>query len=119
VAKEIELANATENVGAQLVKEVARRLGHRGRRHHDGDRAGAGDLPRGREDGGGGREPDGAEAGIDKAVEAIVGKRDDQGVVHGGALNKLSKPVTGDMIAQVGTISANSDAQIGSIIARQ
>ena len=55
--------------------------------------------------------------GIDKAVEAIVGKRDDQGVVHGGALNKLSKPVTGDMIAQVGTISANSDAQIGTIIA--
>jgi chaperonin GroEL len=37
--------------------------------------------------------------------------------VQGGALSKLSKPVTGDMIAQVGTISANSDEQIGSIIA--
>jgi chaperonin GroEL len=55
--------------------------------------------------------------GIDKAVEAIIGKRDADGVVQGGALNKLSKPVTGDMIAQVGTISANSDSQIGTIIA--
>jgi chaperonin GroEL len=55
--------------------------------------------------------------GIDKAVEAIIGKRDEHGVVTGGALSEFSKPVTGDMIAQVGTISANSDAQIGSIIA--
>jgi chaperonin GroEL len=46
-----------------------------------------------------------------------VGKRDEQGVVHGGALAKFSKPVTGEMIAQVGTISANSDATIGTIIA--
>jgi chaperonin GroEL len=38
-------------------------------------------------------------------------------VSSGGALNKLSKPVSGDMIAQVGTISANSDSQIGTIIA--
>jgi chaperonin GroEL len=64
-----------------------------------------------------GANPMALKRGIDKAVEAIIGKRDDQGVVNGGALNKLSKPVTGDMIAQVGTISANSDAQIGSIIA--
>ena len=55
--------------------------------------------------------------GIDKAVEAIIGKRDEHGMVQGGELSKLSKPVSGDMIAQVGTISANSDAQIGTIIA--
>src|SRR5208337_2291932 len=55
--------------------------------------------------------------GIDKAVEAIVGKRDENGVVVGGALSKFSKPVTGDMIAQVGRISANSDSTIGDIIA--
>jgi chaperonin GroEL len=55
--------------------------------------------------------------GIDKAVEAIVGKRDADGNVQGGALSKFSKPVSGDMIAQVGTISANSDSTIGTIIA--
>src|ERR1700759_4311026 len=55
--------------------------------------------------------------GVDKAVEAIIGKRDENGVSQGGALSKFSKPVSGDMIAQVGTISANSDSQIGTIIA--
>jgi chaperonin GroEL len=55
--------------------------------------------------------------GIDKAVEAIIGKRDEHGNVVGGALSEFSKPVSGDMIAQVGTISANSDEQIGTIIA--
>ena len=64
-----------------------------------------------------GANPMALKRGIDKAVEAIIGKRDENGVSSGGALNKLSKPVSGDMIAQVGTISANSDAQIGTIIA--
>ena len=118
VAKEIELANATENVGAQLVKEVAQKTS---------DIAGDGTTTatvlaqaiyrEGVKTVAAGANPMALKRGIDKAVEAIIGKRDDQGVVHGGALNKLSKPVTGDMIAQVGTISANSDAQIGSIIA--
>src|SRR5208283_488704 len=118
VAKEIELANATENVGAQLVKEVASKTS---------DIAGDGTTTatvlaqaiyrEGVKTVAAGANPMALKRGIDKAVEAIVGKRDDQGVVHGGALNKLSKPVTGDMIAQVGTISANSDAQIGTIIA--
>jgi chaperonin GroEL len=118
VAKEIELANTTENVGAQLVKEVAQKTS---------DIAGDGTTTatvlaqaiyrEGVKTVAAGANPMALKRGIDKAVEAIVGKRDDQGVVHGGALNKLSKPVTGDMIAQVGTISANSDAQIGSIIA--
>ena len=64
-----------------------------------------------------GANPMALKRGIDKAVEAIIGKRDEHGVVIGGALTKLSKPVSGDMIAQVGTISANSDSQIGTIIA--
>ena len=55
--------------------------------------------------------------GIDKAVETIAGKRDEHGVVIGGALAKFSKPVTGEMIARVGTISANSDSTIGNILA--
>ncbi len=118
VAKEIELANASENIGAQLVKEVASKTS---------DIAGDGTTTatvlaqaiyrEGVKTVAAGANPMALKRGIDKAVEAIVGKRDDQGVIHGGALNKLSKPVTGDMIAQVGTISANSDAQIGSIIA--
>ena len=52
--------------------------------------------------------------GIDKAVEAIVGNATRRCV--SGALQD-SKPVSGDMIAQVGTISANSDQTIGNIIA--
>jgi chaperonin GroEL len=55
--------------------------------------------------------------GIDKAVEAIIGKRDEHGVVTAARSPRFSKPVSGDMIAQVGTISANSDHQIGTIIA--
>jgi chaperonin GroEL len=118
VAKEIELANATENIGAQLVKEVASKTS---------DIAGDGTTTatvlaqaiyrEGVKTVAAGANPMALKRGIDKAVEAIIGKRDDSGVSKGGALNKLSKPVTGDMIAQVGTISANSDAQIGSIIA--
>ena len=64
-----------------------------------------------------GANPMALKRGIDKAVEAIIGKRDKDGVAVGGALSKLSKPVSGDMIAQVGTISANSDHTIGGIIA--
>jgi len=118
VAKEIELANALENMGAQMVREVASKTS---------DVAGDGTTTatvlaqaiyrEGVKTVAAGANPMALKRGIDKAVEAIIGKRDSDGVVHGGALNKLSKPVSGDMIAQVGTISANSDAQIGSIIA--
>jgi len=118
VAKEIELANAMENVGAQLVKEVASKTS---------DIAGDGTTTatvlaqaiyrEGVKTVAAGANPMALKRGIDKAVESIIGKRDENGVSTGGALNKLSKPVTGDMIAQVGTISANSDTQIGTIIA--
>ena len=118
VAKEIELSDPIENVGAQLVKEVASKTS---------DIAGDGTTTatvlaqaifrEGVKTVAAGANPAALKRGIDKAVEAIIGKRDENGVVVGGALSEFSKPVTGDMIAQVGTISANSDAQIGSIIA--
>src|SRR6202522_174644 len=118
VAKEIELRDALENMGAQMVREVASKTS---------DVAGDGTTTatvlaeaiyrEGVKTVAAGANPMALKRGIDKAVEAIVGKRDEQGVVTGGALSKFSKPVSGEMIAQVGTISANSDEQIGSIIA--
>jgi chaperonin GroEL len=118
VAKEIELKDALENMGAQMVREVASKTS---------DVAGDGTTTatvlaqaiyrEGVKTVAAGANPMALKRGIDKAVEAIVGRRDEHGVVHGGALAKFSKPVTGEMIAQVGTISANSDATIGNIIA--
>src|SRR5271156_5428647 len=118
VAKEIELANALENMGAQMVREVASKTS---------DVAGDGTTTatllaqaiyrEGVKTVAAGANPMALKRGIDKAVVAIVGTRDEHGVVTGGALSRFSKPVTGEMIAQVGTISANSDSTIGNIIA--
>src|SRR3981081_3822247 len=118
VAKEIELSNSLENMGAQMVREVASKTS---------DVAGDGTTTatvlaqaiyrEGVKTVAAGANPMALKRGIDKAVEAIVGRRDENGVVQGGALSKFSKPVSGDMIAQVGTISANSDPTIGNIIA--
>src|ERR1700722_1855484 len=118
VAKEIELGNSLENMGAQMVREVASKTS---------DVAGDGTTTatvlaqaiyrEGVKTVAAGANPMALKRGIDKAVEAIIGKRDENGAVVGGALSKFSKPVSGDMIAQVGTISANSDSQIGTIIA--
>ncbi len=118
VAKEIELKDSLENMGAQMVREVASKTS---------DVAGDGTTTatvlaqsiyrEGVKTVAAGANPMALKRGIDKAVEAIVGKRDENGVVTGGSLSKFSKPVTGDMIAQVGTISANSDSTIGTIIA--
>ncbi len=118
VAKEIELKDALENMGAQMVREVASKTS---------DVAGDGTTTatvlaqaiyrEGVKTVAAGANPMALKRGIDKAVEAIIGKRDEHGAVQGGELSKLSKPVSGDMIAQVGTISANSDSQIGVIIA--
>jgi len=118
VAKEIELKDALENMGAQMVREVASKTS---------DVAGDGTTTatvlaqaiyrEGVKTVAAGANPMALQRGINKAVEAVVGKRDEQGNVQGGALAKFSKPVTGDMIAQVGTISANSDDTIGTIIA--
>ena len=63
VAKEIELEDKFENMGAQMVREVASQdQRHRGRRHHHRDRAGAGDRARRRQVGRRRHEPDGSQA---------------------------------------------------------
>ena len=119
VAKEIELSNALENVGAQLVKEVASKTS---------DIAGDGTTTatvlaqavyrEGVKTVAAGANPTALKRGIDKAVNAIVGTRDKEGkFADGGALGKMSKPVNDDSVAQVGTISANGDKEIGEIIA--
>jgi chaperonin GroEL len=107
VAKEIELKDALENMGAQMVKEVASKTS---------DVAGDGTTTatllaqaiyrEGAKNVTAGANPMAIKRGIEKSVEAIT-----------SALEKMSKPVTGPMIAQVGTISANQDETIGRIIA--
>jgi len=63
VAKEIELGDNLENMGAQMVREVVQQDQRRGRRrHHNRNRSGPGHLSRWRKDCGCGREPDGPEA---------------------------------------------------------
>ena len=108
VAKEIELKDKFENMGAQMVKEVSSQTS---------DVAGDGTttatvlaqsiLTEGMKAVAAGMNPMDLKRGIDKAVIAAVDE-----------LQKLSKPCTDDKaIAQVGTISANSDTEIGDIIA--
>ena len=107
VAKEIELSNPLENLGAQMVREVASKTAE-----VSGDgtttatvlaqaiyREGVKNLAAG-------ASPMEVKRGIDAAVDAIV-----------AALKEQSRPVSGAMIAQVGTISANHDEAIGRIIA--
>src|SRR5688572_17261208 len=107
VAKEIDLKDAIENMGAQMVKEVASKTS---------DVAGDGTTTatvlaqalyrEGAKNVTAGANPMAIKRGIEKAVAAITVE-----------LKKMSKPVSGAMIAQVGTISANHDETIGRIIA--
>ena len=108
VAKEIELADKFENMGAQMVKEVASKTS---------DNAGDGTttatvlaaalIREGMKGVAAGMNPMDLKRGIDKAVVAAIDE-----------LKKISKPTADDKaIAQVGTISANSDESIGTIIA--
>ncbi len=118
VAKEIELKDPLENMGAQMVREVASKTS---------DVAGDGTTTatvlaqaiyrEGVKTVAAGANPMALKRGIEKAIAAIVGVADEDGNHKGGALDKLSQKVTGDMIAQVGTISANNDSTIGKIIA--
>ncbi|MBK9241028.1 MAG: chaperonin GroEL [Acidobacteria bacterium] len=108
VAKEIDLKDPLENMGAQMVREVASKTS---------DTAGDGTTTatvlaqaifrEGIKMVVAGANPMELKRGIEKAVEAIVAE-----------LKKMSKPVSGEMIGQVGTISANSDDTIGTIIAQ-
>ena len=107
VAKEIELKEGIENMGAQMVREVASKTS---------DVAGDGTTTatvlaqsifrEGIKNVAAGANPMALKRGIEKAVEAAVAE-----------LKKLSKPVKGDMISQVGAVSANNDKTIGDIIA--
>jgi chaperonin GroEL len=119
VAKEIELKDALENMGAQMVREVASKTS---------DVAGDGTTTatvlaqaiyrEGVKTVAAGANPMALKRGIEKAVEAVIGKRNKDGALEKtGALGSFSKPVSGEMIAQVGTISANGDQEIGEIIA--
>ncbi|MFZ0663959.1 MAG: chaperonin GroEL [Acidobacteriaceae bacterium] len=119
VAKEIELKDPMENVGAQLVKEVASKTS---------DVAGDGTTTatvlaqaifrEGVRTVAAGANPTALKRGIEKAVTVIIGTRDKDGNwTEGGALGKLSKPVEEGSVAQVGAISANGDREIGEIIA--
>jgi chaperonin GroEL len=64
-----------------------------------------------------GANPMALKRGIDKAVSTVCGAIDKEGNRGKGKLDEFSKPVSGEMIAQVGTISANNDETIGRIIA--
>ena len=107
VAKEIELKDTLENMGAQMVREVASKTS---------DVAGDGTttatvlaqaiFKEGVRTVAAGANPMALKRGIDKAVAAVVAE------VH-----SMAKPVSGDSIAQVGTVSANGDKTIGTIIA--
>ncbi len=107
VAKEIELKDPMENMGAQMVREVASKTS---------DVAGDGTTTatvlaqaifrEGVKTVAAGANPMALKRGIDKAVERATRE-----------IKKMSKPVTGEMIAQVGTISANGDDTIGELIA--
>ncbi len=107
VAKEIDLKDPLENMGAQMVREVASKTS---------DTAGDGTTTatvlaqaiyrEGARNVVAGANPMELKRGIEKAVEAMTAE-----------IKKMAKPVKGNMIAQVGTISANSDHTIGTIIA--
>jgi chaperonin GroEL len=107
VAKEIDLKDPLENMGAQMVREVASKTS---------DTAGDGTTTatvlaqaiyrEGAKNVVAGANPMEIKRGIEKAVEVVVGE-----------IKKMARPVSGNMVAQVGTISANSDATIGKIIA--
>ncbi len=118
VAKEIELKDPLENMGAQMVREVASKTS---------DVAGDGTTTatvlaqtifrEGVKTVAAGANPMALKRGIDKAVTAVCGSLDHDGNRIPGALDKFSQKVSGEMIAQVGTISANNDETIGRIIA--
>src|SRR6267378_2707575 len=119
VAKEIELKDALENMGAQMVREVASKTS---------DVAGDGTTTatvlaqaiyrEGVKTVAAGANPMAMKRGIERAVSVICGKFDKKTGERGkGELDRFSKPVSGEMIGQVGTISANNDETIGNIIA--
>ena len=122
VAKEISLPDPLENMGAQMVREVASKTSDVAR---DGTttatvlaqaifREGAKTVAAG-------ANPMDVKRGIESAVRAVCGydetSKDGNKKHIKGELDRISKPVEGSMIAQVGAVSANNDHTIGNIIA--
>ena len=120
VAKDIELKDPPENLGVQMVKEVASKTS---------EVAGDGTTTatvlaqaifrEGAKTVAAGANPMALRRGIDRAVQVVCGCTDEKGQHQPGALDRFSKSVAGDMgaIAQVGTVSANNDKAIGNTIA--
>ncbi len=123
VAKEIELQDPLENMGAQMVREVASKTS---------DVAGDGTTTatvlaqaifrEGAKTVAAGASPMALKRGIELAVRAVCGYDETSGKDGSkkhvkGELEKISKPVEGGMIAQVGAVSANNDHTVGNIIA--
>ena len=109
VANEIELEDSLENIGAQMVKEVASKSS---KDAGDGTTTATvyaeAIFTEGLKNITAGANPNQVKRGIDAAVEAIIAQ-----------LQKMSKPIkSGEEIAQVGTCAANQDSQIGDIIAQ-
>src|SRR5438128_103754 len=107
VAKEIDLKDPLENMGAQMVREVASKTSDTA---GDGTTTATGPAQATYREGAknvvAGANPMDIKRGIEKAVEALTAE-----------IKRMSKPVSGNMVAQVGTISANNDETIGKIIA--
>jgi chaperonin GroEL len=120
VAKEIELKDPLQNLGAQMVKEVASKTS---------DVAGDGTTTatvlaqaifrEGIRTIAAGANPMAVKRGIDRAIEIVCGSADKKTEQRDGALDRYSQDISGDMkkIAEVGTVSANNDETIGNIIA--
>lgn len=120
VAKEIELKDPLQNLGAQMVKEVASKTS---------DVAGDGTTTatvlaqaifrEGIRTIAAGANPMAVKRGIDRAIEIVCGSADKKTGQRDGALDRYSQDISGDMkkIAEVGTVSANNDETIGNIIA--
>jgi chaperonin GroEL len=118
VAKEIELKDALENIGAQMVREVASKTS---------DVAGDGTTTatvlaqaiyrEGAKTVAAGANPMALKRGIERAITTVCGVLDKEGNRGKGVLDEFSQKVSGAMIAQVGTVSANNDETIGNIIA--
>ena len=122
VAKEIELQDPLENMGAQMVREVASKTsGVAGDGTTTATVLAQAIFREGAKTVAAGANPMGVKRGIEIAVRAICGYDEtgkDGNKKHiKGEIDKVSKPVEGAMIAQVGSVSANNDRTIGNIIA--
>lgn len=118
-ARETVLKDPIQNIGAQMLREVASRTVEEA---GDGTSSSTVIARAIYKEGvkliAAGANPAALKRGVDKTVEAIVGKKNETtGKYEGGAIQAISVPVSGNMIASVGRISANGDEEIGNLLA--